>query len=41
MKIREDSFSPTENEMEALNDKSKTLNEHLDTIISILKRIND
>lgn len=41
MKIRDDSFSPTENEMETLNDKSKTLNEHLDTIISILKRIND
>lgn len=41
MKIRDDSFSPTENEMETLNDKSKTLNQHLDTIISILKRIND
>lgn len=40
MNTRDDSFSPTKDEMNSLNDKNKSLDEHLNTIMSILKRIN-
>ena len=40
MRVLDNSFSPTKEEMESLNDKSKSLDEHLDNIMSILGRIN-
>lgn len=40
MSAHDNSFSPTKNEMESLDDETKSLDEHLDTIMSILERIN-
>ena len=40
MSAHDNSFSPTKNEMDSLVDETKSLDDHLDTIMSILKRIN-
>lgn len=40
MSVHDNSFSPTKNEMDSLVDETKSLDDHLDTIMSILKRIN-